>query len=126
MARALYTLLESEVNPFGRLGPDPFRPHDNIMAGVAYMRWLKGKYGYPALFAAYNAGPQRVDDLLAHGTVLPASCTPHEWSAISLAFSITSSGRSEYWRPTANCASCLVYSTLNFPGPVGWVGDPPS
>lgn len=55
-----------------RLGPDPFRPHDNIMAGAAYLRWLKGKYGYPALFAAYNAGPQRVDDLLAHGMALPA------------------------------------------------------
>jgi soluble lytic murein transglycosylase-like protein len=55
-----------------KLGPDPFRPHDNIMAGAAYLRWLKGKYGYPALFAAYNAGPQRVDDLLAHGTALPA------------------------------------------------------
>jgi len=55
-----------------KLGPDPFRPHDNIMAGAAYLRWLKGKYAFPALFAAYNAGPQRVDDLLAHGTALPA------------------------------------------------------
>jgi hypothetical protein len=55
-----------------RLGADPFRPHDNIMAGAAYLRWLKGKYGFPALFAAYNAGPQRVDDLLARGTQLPA------------------------------------------------------
>src|SRR5581483_3555903 len=55
-----------------RLGPDPFRPHDNIMAGAAYLRWLKGKYPFPALFAAYNAGPQRVDDLLSHGTALPA------------------------------------------------------
>ncbi len=55
-----------------KLGPDPFFPHDNIMAGAAYLRWLKGKYPFPALFAAYNAGPQRVDDLLAHGTPLPA------------------------------------------------------
>ena len=55
-----------------KLGADPFRPHDNIMAGAAYLRWLKGKYGFPALFAAYNAGPQRVEDLLAHGTALPA------------------------------------------------------
>lgn len=55
-----------------RLGADPFYPHDNIMAGAAYLRWLKSKYPYPALFAAYNAGPQRVDDLLAHGTKLPA------------------------------------------------------
>lgn len=55
-----------------KLGADPFYPHDNIMAGVAYLRWLKGKYGFPALFAAYNAGPQRVDDLLARGIALPA------------------------------------------------------
>jgi soluble lytic murein transglycosylase-like protein len=55
-----------------KLGTDPFYPHDNIMAGAAYLRWLKGKYGFPALFAAYNAGPQRVDDLLARGIALPA------------------------------------------------------
>jgi soluble lytic murein transglycosylase-like protein len=54
-----------------RLGPDPFNPQDNIQAGSAYLRWLKGKYPYPALFAAYNAGPQRVDELLAKGTPLP-------------------------------------------------------
>lgn len=55
-----------------RLGPDPFRPRDNILAGTAYLRWLKGKYGFPALFAAYNAGPQRVEDLLERGVALPA------------------------------------------------------
>ena len=55
-----------------KLGADPFRPHDNIMAGAAYLRWLKGKYGFPALFAAYNAGPQRVEDLLERGIALPA------------------------------------------------------
>ena len=55
-----------------RLGSDPFDPKNNIPAGAAYLRWLRGKYGYPALFAAYNAGPERVDDLLAHGKALPA------------------------------------------------------
>jgi hypothetical protein len=54
-----------------RLGPDPFDPHDNIQAGAAYLRWLKSKYAYPAIFAAYNAGSQRVDDLLAQGMPLP-------------------------------------------------------
>jgi membrane-bound lytic murein transglycosylase B len=54
-----------------RLGADPFDPTDNIPAGTAYLRWLKGKYGYPAMFAAYNAGPGQVDDLLARGTPLP-------------------------------------------------------
>lgn len=55
-----------------RLGKDPFDPADNIRAGAAYLKWLKGKYGYPALFAAYNAGPGPVDDLLAKGAALPA------------------------------------------------------
>jgi hypothetical protein len=55
-----------------RLGPDAYDPKNNIPAGAAYLRWLRGKYGYPAMFAAYNAGPERVDDLLAHGKPLPA------------------------------------------------------
>ena len=55
-----------------RLGPDPFNTSDNIYAGAAYLHWLSGKYAYPAMFAAYNAGPQRVDDMLAKGTPLPA------------------------------------------------------
>jgi len=42
------------------------------MAGTAYLRWLHQKYGYPAMFAAYNAGPGRVEDHLAHGVSLPA------------------------------------------------------
>jgi soluble lytic murein transglycosylase-like protein len=54
------------------LGPDPFDAKDNIHAGAAYLKWLRGKYGYPALFAAYNAGPGQVDDLLARGKALPA------------------------------------------------------
>ncbi|HET7085253.1 MAG TPA: lytic transglycosylase domain-containing protein [Rhizomicrobium sp.] len=62
----------TEMRTQYRLGPNPFDPNDNIQAGAAYLRWLKGKYEYPVLFAAYNAGPQRVDDLLANGTPLPA------------------------------------------------------
>ncbi len=54
------------------LGPDPFNAKDNINAGAAYLKWLRGKYGYPAMFAAYNAGPGQVDDLLARGKTLPA------------------------------------------------------
>lgn len=55
-----------------KLGPDAFDPKNNIPAGAAYLRWLRGKYGYPAMFAAYNAGPERVDDLLVRGKPLPA------------------------------------------------------
>ena len=55
-----------------RLGNNPFDARDNIMAGTAYLRWLHQKYGYPAMFAAYNAGPGRVQDHLEKGVSLPA------------------------------------------------------
>lgn len=55
-----------------RLGADPFNPNDNIKAGAGYLRWLRGKYGYPFLFAAYNAGPGQVDDVLGGSKTLPA------------------------------------------------------
>lgn len=58
----------SEMAAEHSLGPDPFNARDNIMAGTAYLRWLHGKYGYPKMFAAYNAGPGRVEK----GGKLPA------------------------------------------------------
>lgn len=51
-----------------KLGADPFDARDNIMAGTAYLRWLHQRYGFPRMFAAYNAGPGRV----AQGGRLPA------------------------------------------------------
>lgn len=53
------------------LGDDPFDPHDNIMAGVAYMREMYELYGSPGFLAAYNAGPSRLDDYLANIRPLP-------------------------------------------------------
>ena len=53
------------------LGDDPFDPHDNIMAGVAYMREMYEIYGSPGFLAAYNAGPARLDDYLANVRPLP-------------------------------------------------------
>jgi hypothetical protein len=55
-----------------KLGNNPFDAHDNILAGTAYLRWLHHKYGYPAMFAAYNAGPGRLEDHLQRGAQLPA------------------------------------------------------
>ncbi len=53
------------------LGDDPFDPHDNIMAGTAYMRELYDAYGSPGFLAAYNAGPARLDDYLTRHRPLP-------------------------------------------------------
>ena len=54
------------------LGTDPYNPRDNIYAGAGYLKWLHGKYGYPAMFAAYNDGPGNIDDHLHRGRPLPA------------------------------------------------------
>jgi cell division septation protein DedD len=53
------------------LGDDPFNPHDNILAGVAYMREMYDIYGAPGFLAAYNAGPARLDDYLSNNRPLP-------------------------------------------------------
>ncbi len=53
------------------LGPDPHDPRDNILAGTAYLRKMYDRFGYPGLFAAYNAGPGRYAAHLATGRRLP-------------------------------------------------------
>ncbi len=53
------------------LGKDPFNPHDNIFAGAAYLSWLRSKYGYPAMLAAYNTGPGNYEARTARGAQLP-------------------------------------------------------
>ena len=53
------------------LGADPDDPRDNITAGTAYLRQMYVRYGYPNMFAAYNAGPGRFDTFLLHNKPLP-------------------------------------------------------
>jgi soluble lytic murein transglycosylase-like protein len=53
------------------LGADPYDPHDNVIAGTAYLRWLHDKYGYPKMFAAYNAGPGTLEAQFAGARNLP-------------------------------------------------------
>ena len=47
----------AEMRAANRLGKDPFDPHDNVLAGAAYLHALYRQYGYPTMFAAYNDGP---------------------------------------------------------------------
>ena len=54
-----------------RLGADPYNPHDNIIAGAAYIRLLYDRYGSPGWIAAYNAGPGRYEASLK-GRPLPS------------------------------------------------------
>lgn len=54
------------------LGSDPFDPRDNILAGTAYLRLMYDRFGYPGMFAAYNAGPGRYAAWRAGRATLPA------------------------------------------------------
>ncbi len=62
-----YDDLRSQYN----LTDDAYDPHDNILAGAAYMREMYDIYGSPGFLAAYNAGPHRLDDYLANERPLP-------------------------------------------------------
>jgi len=53
------------------LGTDPDDPRDNILAGTLYLRLMYDRFGYPGLFAAYNAGPGRYAAHLTTGSALP-------------------------------------------------------
>jgi soluble lytic murein transglycosylase-like protein len=54
-----------------RLGDDPHQPRDNILAGTFYLRLMYDRFGYPGMFAAYNAGPGRYAAYLSGRERLP-------------------------------------------------------
>ena len=54
------------------LGGDPYDPRDNILAGSLYLRLMYDRFGYPGIFAAYNAGPARYAAALYGGRPLPS------------------------------------------------------
>jgi len=54
------------------LGSNPHDPHDNIIAGTAFLRAMYDRFGYPGLFGEYNAGPGRYAAWRARGGPLPA------------------------------------------------------
>ena len=53
------------------LRADAFDPHDNVVAGAAYLQWLHKRYGFPAMFSAYNYGPGNYDRYLQGQASLP-------------------------------------------------------
>jgi soluble lytic murein transglycosylase-like protein len=54
------------------LGPDPYEPRDNVMAGAAYLREMHDRFGPIGMLAAYNAGPARYLQHRDEGRPLPA------------------------------------------------------
>jgi len=60
-----------EVRAQYNLGDDAFDPHNNILAGTAYIRQMYEAFGVPGFLAAYNGGPARLADYLTHQRPLP-------------------------------------------------------
>jgi D-alanyl-D-alanine carboxypeptidase len=93
-----------------QLGDDPYEPHNNILAGTAYIREMYDRFGAPGFLAAYNAGPDRVDNYLAGRAALPeetvnyvAAITPNLGTDVprSGPFAVYASARSgRVLRPT--------------------------
>lgn len=50
---------------------DVFDPAANILAGAAFLAEMRKRFGYPGLFAAYNAGPSRYEAHLRDSVSLP-------------------------------------------------------
>ncbi|MDQ7250539.1 lytic transglycosylase domain-containing protein [Dongia sedimenti] len=71
------------------LGPDPYDPENNILAGTAYLAELYRRFGMTGMFAAYNAGPDRYQQFLDDGRPLPA-----ETKAYLAALHLSGSGAS--------------------------------
>jgi soluble lytic murein transglycosylase-like protein len=84
------------------LGDDPYDPRDNILAGAANLRAMADRFGYPGVFAAYNAGPDRFDDFLRRGTPLPAETRAY-LAAVTAALGSRPLG------PTIRSASALFF-----------------
>jgi hypothetical protein len=61
----------AELRARYHLGPDPYDPRNNILAGAAYLHEMHDRYGSPGFLAAYNAGPNRYEEHLATGRRLP-------------------------------------------------------
>ena len=88
------------------LGADPFDAHDNILAGTAYLRLMYDRFGYPGLFAAYNAGPSRYASYLAAGRELPSETRAYVAAAAPEAVRLQSKVRTVL--PTGRRASLFV------------------
>jgi soluble lytic murein transglycosylase-like protein len=59
------------------LGLDPFDARDNILAGTAYLKEMRDRFGSAGFLAAYHAGPARYEQHLVTGKPLPSETTAY-------------------------------------------------
>ena len=74
----------ADMRRLHRLGQNPHDPHDNILAGTAYLATMNRRFGYPGLFGAYHAGPERYRQFLIEGRPLPPETRTYMATVTSL------------------------------------------
>ena len=98
-----------------RLGDDAFDPHNNILAGTAYIREMYDRYGSPGFLAAYNAGPDRLDQYLSGASPLPDETVNYLASiAPNLGTDVPVSGPLATYANTAHTVVAAVPTTASF------------
>ena len=101
------------------LGEDPYDPHNNILAGSAYIREMYDRYGSPGFLAAYNAGPNRLDRYLGGSTELPDETVNYVASvAPRLGNTVAMSGPLSVYADPGNGRDFVPVETAFLPDPV--------
>lgn len=89
----------AEVRARLALGNNPDDPRDNILAGTLYLRLMYDRFGYPGLFAAYNAGPGAYAAHLAGRRALPRETLVYLAAVTGQAAVVRSHNRQAALRP---------------------------
>jgi soluble lytic murein transglycosylase-like protein len=101
----------SELRSRYGLGADPYDAHDNIMAGTAYLREMRDRYGERGFLAAYNAGPSRYEDHLATGRPLPSETLLYMAAVASVVGGRVEQGREGDAVPAASWTAVPLFVT---------------
>lgn len=98
-----------EMRVLHGLGKDPYDPRDNILAAAAYLKFLRARYGYPTMFAAYNDGPGNLEQRMLQQKLLPEE-TRNYLSHVTLAVEkgIGASGRNLARLTRPNGAAVMI------------------
>lgn len=89
----------AEMRARRALGNNPDDPRDNILAGTLYLRLMYDRFGYPGLFAAYNAGPGAYAAYLAGRRALPRETLVYLAAVTDHAVLVRSPNRKAALRP---------------------------
>lgn len=96
---------------------DVLDPAANIMAGSAYLAEMRHRFGYPGLFAAYNAGPARYEAHLRDSMPLPAE-TQAYLAKLAARLELPAGGTSGLFVPL-NSSDSRLFAPLSKAGSTG-------